>query len=229
MTLHAEPVSGALSATRWLAITSCSAQRPRMHPPWGARAGSACAAAAHRRRCRRSQSRSRPSPTSAPASAPLAGAKRCEHLADDRLNAHRRRFEIVAIPARAHRPSRRSTRPLPASRRSDHVGDADQKFAVAQAERLEHILGRDRNARIDQHARHLRQAQRQQRFADAGHVAGVRGETHRHVGAGRSATSMQARIVERKTVEPAPAAATPPRHRPNRRRCRPRPAAPCRA
>ena len=59
------------------------------------------------------------------------------------------------------------------------------KFAVAQAERIEHVLGRDGNARVDHHAGHVRQAQRQQGLADAGHDAGARGEADRHVGAGQ--------------------------------------------
>ena len=71
---------------------------------------------------------------------------------------------------------------------------------MAQAERLEDIAGRDGNAGIDQHARHFRQRQRQQRFADAGHDACVRGEANRHIGAGQLRHSGYARIVRRELV-----------------------------
>ena len=68
-------------------------------------------------------------------------------------------------------------------------------------ERREHIPGRHRHARIDQHGRQFRQLERLgQDLADAAHHARARIEADRHVGAGRARGRDQPRVVERKTV-----------------------------
>ena len=76
------------------------------------------------------------------------------------------------------------------------------KAASLLAERGEHVPGGDGDAGVDQHGRHSRQVQRQQALSDPRHVAGARGQAHRHIGAGLKGDLDQARIVCRKPVEP---------------------------
>jgi octaprenyl-diphosphate synthase len=132
----------------------------------------------------------------------IKALERGEHFADDGLNAQRRRFQIVRTGGKCFDPVFERPAGFRPSRRPHHVGGAHQQLAIAQAERPKHVFGRHGNARIDQHAGHLRQGQRQQRFADAGHHAGARGQAHRHVGPGQSRDVDQADIIDNKVVDP---------------------------
>ncbi len=116
----------------------------------------------------------------------VGGAERRDHLADHRLNARRRRFEVVGTGRKHFHPVfERGARFRPGGRAASRRWRRPAVRRWRRPSAAKHVLGRHGNARIDHHARHFRQGERQQRFADAGHHAGARGEANRNVGAGQ--------------------------------------------
>ena len=179
-------------------------QHPRMHPPAGCSSWIACAARCASalfsidRKAGRARARHPRQPRA------VGGTQRRQHFADHRLDAHRRGFEIVGCRQRALRST--SSSDAPASR----PGRSPRITSVAPTSNSP--LRRPSAANTSLVATGTRgltsthgifgKLQRQQRFADAGHDAGARGEAHRHVGAGQLRDLDQARIVERKAVGP---------------------------
>ena len=115
---------------------------------------------------------------------PWQRAQRREHVARSPAQRDGRRFEIVAVPRRDASTERSR------SLRQATIAGAASPHAPAgrQRERREHVPGRHRDARIDQHRGERRQRERRrQHLADAAHHARPRIEADRHVGADRRA------------------------------------------
>ena len=110
------------------------------------------------------------------------GLQRLEHVRDDDLNPDRGNFQIVA-PRRQDRHQRGRVRVD-----REEIVRLRRRRERGRRKRLEHVLGRHRDAGIDQHRGQFRQSERVgQDLADAAHHARLRIEADRHVGAGRRA------------------------------------------
>ena len=83
--------------------------------------------------------------------------------------------------------------------RSPQAGRTEGRMMARQPR--EHVLRRDRHARIDQHRGQLRERERRrENLADAAHHPCLRIEADRHIGTGQPRGFMQTRVVERDAV-----------------------------
>ena len=117
-----------------------------------------------------------------------------EHLSDRRRNLDGGRLEIVGAPLQVRQECGSTTRNAARLRR--RLGLAARTMKVR-----EYILGRYRDARIDQHGREAWDAQRlRQDFADAAHHSRAGIDADRHVGANPGGGAQEARIGELEPV-----------------------------
>ena len=124
-------------------------QRRRAHPPVRdiCRCTSRRISRAAGGRKKSARSRSRPSPTCAHSGSRASARKRGEHLGDDRRKRDGRRFQIVRLrlPGIAETVLDLRAAPAPRHRAAPGRGRGLQSG--------EHVVGRNRDARIDQHRR----------------------------------------------------------------------------
>ena len=107
-------------------------------------------------------------------------------------------WSLIAAGSRSLRsPARNSTRPSRSRGKRPRSCGARPPAPGLEAEHREHVPGRDRDARIDQHRRELRHRQRRgQHFADAAHPPRARLDADRHVGAEPARHLLQPPVIE---------------------------------